>query len=81
MKIIKFSAEWCGPCKTLASVVEGTNLPFPVENIDVDSDPDLAQQYNIRGVPTLILLNDKDEEVSRSIGMLTETQLKEWANA
>jgi len=80
MEILKFSAGWCGPCKMLSKTMEGMDLPHNVKHVDVDLDPDLAQKYNIRGVPTLILLDDKDEEVRRSVGLLSETQLKEWAD-
>tara|TARA_R100000365_G_C2748096_1_gene78859 strand:+ start:6944 stop:7144 length:201 start_codon:yes stop_codon:yes gene_type:complete len=63
----------------LTKTLEGLTLPHSVKDIDVDLDPDLAQKHHVRGVPTLVLIDDKGNEVRRSVGMLSETQLKEWA--
>ena len=54
MKILKFSAEWCTPCKMLQRTLDEMALPYPVENIDIDKKPDLAGEFGIRGVPTLV---------------------------
>ena len=58
--VIDFSAEWCGPCKMLAPVMEEVSEEFgdsvSFYNIDVDENMDIAQMYKIVSIPALILL-------------------------
>lgn len=76
-KIIKLSASWCEPCKALQNVINSTDLgDVTVENIDIDNDMDIAQLYKIRGVPTLIILED-GIEINRSSGLINKEQLLE----
>ena len=56
MKYLYFSAEWCGPCKSLAPIMNQVGQSIEVQKIDVDKQSDLASQYNIRSVPTVILI-------------------------
>jgi thioredoxin 1 len=78
MKILRFTASWCGPCKSLAMNLEQANLQMPIEVIDIDVQSDVAVEYGIRGVPTLVML-DENIEVKRLVGSKTVTELKEWA--
>ena len=80
MKLLKFYADWCGPCKMLSRVMEDVTLPYPVEEINIDNHQDLAVKYGIRGVPTLVLVDDADKEVRRVSGMLMESQLTAFVN-
>ena len=77
-KILRFTASWCGPCKSLAMNLEQANLQMPIEVIDIDVQSDVAVEYGIRGVPTLVML-DENIEVNRLVGSKTVTELKEWA--
>lgn len=69
--VIDFSAEWCGPCKMLAPVMEdvseelGDSVSF--YNIDVDQNMDIAQRYRIVSIPALLVLK-KGEKVDMQIG-------------
>lgn len=69
--VIDFSAEWCGPCKMLAPVMEevseelGDSVSF--YNIDVDQNMDIAQQYRIVSIPALLVLK-KGEKIDMQIG-------------
>ena len=81
LKILKFSADWCQPCKILARNIDESNLSLKVESIDVDKQPDAAVKYGIRSVPTLVIVDDNDEIVSRSSGVKTGEQIQEWVNA
>lgn len=78
-KILRFSAEWCQPCKMLAKNLETANIETPIQYVNIDEESDLAAQYKIRGVPTLVLL-ENDVEVKRLVGVKTAAELQTWAN-
>jgi len=68
IKLIRFTASWCAPCRMLAPVlnhVQEVNPDIEVEVIDVEAMPDAAKLYNVRSVPTVILL--KDEKVMNTL--------------
>jgi thioredoxin 1 len=76
-----FTADWCGPCKKVRPVVEQINqdnsIKFKI--IDVDSEIDLVKAFEIKSVPTFILI--KDGEVSnRMTGAKTKDELLEFLN-
>jgi len=77
-RILRFTASWCQPCKTLAANLERAELNLPIEVIDIDVQEDIANQYGIRSVPTLVLL-DENIEMKRNVGVKTPKLLKEWA--
>ena len=76
-RIIRFTASWCGPCKSMAMNLEAANLGLPIEVVDIDIHPDVAAEYGVRSVPTLILL-DENIQMNRIIGTKTINQLQEW---
>ena len=79
-QILKFSADWCGPCHMLSSTIKAAgDLGVKIKEIDIDENLDLASKYNIRSVPTLIMLENGDE-VKRSTGALNAQQLKDFIN-
>lgn len=69
MKYLYFSAAWCGPCKMLGPVMEQVAQQIPVQKIDVDSNSQLAAQYNIRSVPTVVLIHGSGSELERYVGV------------
>jgi len=76
-KVLRFTASWCQPCKMLARTLEDISTDYTIEVIDIDENRELAIQYGVRGVPTLVMLKD-DIETKRIVGMQTEGFLKEW---
>jgi thioredoxin 1 len=76
-RILRFTASWCGPCKSMAMNLETANLGFPIEIVDIDTHPDVAAEYGIRSVPTLVLM-DENIQIDRIIGTKTVNQLQEW---
>lgn len=60
--LVDFYADWCAPCKTVAPLVEALARNYggriDVKKVDVDRNPELAKQFGIRGIPTLLLFKD-----------------------
>ncbi len=70
-----FSASWCGPCKAFKPVMtELKNEGHQIEFIDIDSLSDLAQQYNIKSVPTVVI-EQAGREVDRFVGVIPKQQV------
>lgn len=80
-KLIKFSATWCLSCKDLAKVIEANPPEVDIfEDIDVDNNMELTKQYEIRSVPTLIILKD-GKEVNRMTGKCGPARLKQFVDS
>ena len=81
--LVDFFAEWCGPCKTMAPNLKQAKDAGggKVKNIkvDVDKNPDAARQFNIQGVPTLILFK-KGEVKWRQSGVVPANTLVQVLN-
>jgi thioredoxin 1 len=80
MKVLKFYAEWCGPCKALSQVIKnaGDKVTVKIEDVDIDNNIMLAQEFKVRGVPVLVLVDDQEKEIKRKVGMMNEAQLLEF---
>jgi thiol-disulfide isomerase/thioredoxin len=77
-QLLKFSASWCCPCKPLANNFKHVDLnDVELVNIDIEEDSEKAIKYGIRGVPTLILL-ENEVEVKRKSGVLMADQIQEF---
>ncbi|RZO27409.1 MAG: thioredoxin [SAR86 cluster bacterium] len=79
--LVDFWAEWCGPCKQLAPLVEEASEEFKdsltVCKMDVDNNRETAAKYGIRSIPTLMIF-ENGELVGTEIGALTKQQLDEF---
>jgi thioredoxin 1 len=80
-KILYFSAPWCGPCKQFGPVMDRiSQTGILVEKVNVDNVPALAAAYNIRSVPTVVVVDRSGNEINRSVGMLSESQVRQLFN-
>lgn len=80
--LVDFFATWCGPCQMLAPVLEelaNADDSFDVVKIDIDSDRDLAIQYDIEAVPTIIIFKN-GKELDRTMGFLDKNDLINFIN-
>ena len=78
-KVIRFTASWCEPCKMLAKTLEDVQTNLPIEIVDIDKDSNTAIEFGIRGVPTMVMVED-GAVLKRSVGMKTAKELQEWFN-
>ena len=79
-KLLYFSAAWCGPCKTLGPIVESLSGQINYDKIDVDDNHEMAAQYGVRNIPTLILLDETGETKGRLVGLQTKDQILNFYN-
>ena len=81
MKILRFTASWCEPCKALAKTIDRIDTEVPIQVIDIDDQPELAQHFNIRSVPTLVKIDEDKKEVERLVGMQNQSMLDKFINS
>ncbi len=77
--VVRFTADWCGPCKQMKPIFEEVALANPtvkVYVIDVDKDSDTTVDFGVKGIPTLIKIVDKAEQV-RTVGGQTKEKIEE----
>jgi len=82
--LVDFWAEWCGPCKMIAPVLDTLADEYEgklkVVKVDVDANPDVPGKFGVRGIPTLILFKNGTAEATK-VGALSKTQLVEFVEA
>jgi thioredoxin 1 len=80
-KILYFTAAWCGPCKAMAPIItEVLGEGLMITKVDVDSNPGLATQYNIKSIPTFVLV-ENENEIMRKAGVQSKESLKQLFNS
>ena len=75
--LVDFFATWCGPCKMLSPVLEKVESDIKVVKVDTDLFEDLAREYGVMSIPTLVLFS-KGKEVKRNIGFLDKGRVEEF---
>ena len=80
-KLLKFSANWCNPCKQMTKELHKTPLQgVDVEEIDVEQSDDMIEIYNISNLPTLILKDEDGKVLWRHTGYMTIQQIQQSIN-
>lgn len=77
--LIDFWASWCGPCRMLSPIVEELANEHPeikVGKVNVDDEPELARQFQIQGIPALILFKN-GKPVAHSVGVKPKAEIEE----
>ena len=79
--LVDFWAEWCGPCKAIGPALEEISTEkgdsISIVKLNIDENPLTPQQYNVRGIPTLLLFKN-GEVVAEKMGSLPKSQLESW---
>ena len=76
--LIDFWAEWCGPCKMIAPILDDIAESFDgrlkIAKLDIDSNPVTPRNYGVRGIPTLMLFKNGEVEATK-VGAVSKSQL------
>ena len=79
--LVDFWAEWCGPCKTIAPILEELSQSYDgnltVAKLNIDDNPGSPQKYGIRGIPTLMLFKN-GQVAATKVGAVSKNELKDW---
>jgi thioredoxin-like negative regulator of GroEL len=74
-QILYFSAGYCQPCKSFKPLMESLQSEMSIQFIDVDSSPQTAAQYNVRSVPTTVVIQN-GMEIGRAVGARTKEEIR-----
>ena len=82
--LVDFWAEWCGPCKMIAPVLEEVAVShagkIKIAKVDIDDNREVAAKYGIRGIPTLLLFKN-GELAAQKVGALSKAQLTAFVDS
>ena len=83
LALVDFWAEWCGPCKMIAPILSEIADEYAgkikICKVDVDSNPETAAKFNVRGIPTLLVFKNGTVEATK-VGALSKGQLVEFVD-
>ncbi len=82
--LVDFWAQWCGPCKVIAPILDEIAQKYTgkikIVKLDVDSNPATPPKFGVRGIPTLILFKDGQVQATQ-VGMLTKAELTSFIDS
>ena len=80
VQLLDFSASYCGPCQQMLPILQRMeHAGFPVRQIDITKEPELARRFSVDRIPTLVLLVE-GKEVERFVGLRSEDELRQAMN-
>lgn len=83
LALVDFWASWCGPCKALLPVLDELSSEFSGRvrfgKVDVDEHPGKAQEFQVRGIPALVLFRN-GEPIANLVGLQSREFLRGWLN-
>jgi thioredoxin-like negative regulator of GroEL len=86
MKILRFYAEWCAPCAQFSEILKevkeklGGSFPVQIDSVNIEENIMESIAYDIKNIPTLVLIDDKRNEIKRSVGVMSVDQTIAWLN-
>lgn len=82
--LVDFWAQWCGPCKSIAPILDDLAQKYvgkiKIVKLDVDSNPATPPKFGVRGIPTLILFKDGQVKATQ-VGLLSKTELQSFIDS
>lgn len=77
--VIDFYAEWCGPCKMLSPILDkiSKELNLDIYKVNVDEVEDVARQYGIMSIPTVMIF-EKGKMTKKNVGFMDDAELREF---
>ena len=79
--LVDFWAEWCGPCKAVAPILDELARDYAgkltVAKVDIDENPMTPNEYAVRGIPTMLLFRD-GKLLDQKVGAMPKSALKDW---
>ena len=82
ISLVDFYADWCGPCQALAPILEdiAKDADFNIVKINVDEAPNLAAQFQVVSIPTMIIFKD-GEMIEKTVGVKQKDEILTWVNS
>ena len=80
MVLVDFNADWCGPCRMLAPILEKlseNNDSIKIVSVNIDNEEDLATKYNVFSIPCLVIFQNGVEK-KRNVGFIPEEELESF---
>ncbi|MFN9477778.1 MAG: thioredoxin, partial [Rickettsiales bacterium] len=81
---IDFWAEWCGPCRMLAPILdqlsEEMNDKVKIVKMNIDENPETPSKFGVRGIPTMLLFKE-GKQIATKVGVQPKNALQEWINS
>ena len=79
--LVDFWAEWCGPCKMLAPILDDVDKQMQgkvdIMKLNIDENPETPAKYGVRSIPTLVLFKD-GQVMETKVGVLAQNTIQEW---